>query len=61
MYCLQQKDAELQDLITRLNECEKQKEKINKEMITVRQDIDTQKVSMKSPWRPIFRYCRCIH
>lgn len=40
----EQKDAELQDLITRLNECEKQKEKINKEMITVRQDIDTQKI-----------------
>ncbi|XP_072002092.1 DNA repair protein RAD50 [Engystomops pustulosus] len=40
----EQKDAELQDLISRLNDCEKQKERINREMITVRQDIDTQKI-----------------
>ncbi|KAG9490790.1 hypothetical protein GDO78_006233 [Eleutherodactylus coqui] len=40
----EQKDAELQDLIARLNDCEQQKERINKEMITVRQDIDTQKI-----------------
>ncbi|XP_063784250.1 DNA repair protein RAD50 [Pseudophryne corroboree] len=40
----EQKETELQELITRLNDCEKQKEKINKEMITIRQDIDTQKI-----------------
>ncbi|KAM4676393.1 DNA repair protein RAD50 isoform 1-T2 [Discoglossus pictus] len=40
----EQKESELQDLVTRLNECEKQKDKINKEMVSIRQDIDTQKV-----------------
>ncbi|XP_077122070.1 DNA repair protein RAD50 isoform X2 [Ranitomeya variabilis] len=40
----EQKDSDLQDLISRLNDCEKKKENINKEMITIRQDIDTQKI-----------------
>ncbi|XP_063303490.1 DNA repair protein RAD50 [Pelobates fuscus] len=40
----EQKETELQELVTRLNECEKQKEKINKEMVSIRQDIDTQKI-----------------
>ncbi|XP_075065839.1 DNA repair protein RAD50 isoform X2 [Mixophyes fleayi] len=40
----EQKEAELQELLARLNDCEKQREKINKEMITIRQDIDTQKI-----------------
>lgn len=40
----EQKETELQDLIARLNESEKQKEVINKEMMTIRQDIDTQKI-----------------
>ncbi|XP_068133562.1 DNA repair protein RAD50 [Hyperolius riggenbachi] len=40
----EQKETELQELTTRLNDCEKQKEKIDKDMITIRQDIDTQKI-----------------
>uniref|UniRef100_A0A6I8Q165 RAD50 homolog, double strand break repair protein n=1 Tax=Xenopus tropicalis TaxID=8364 RepID=A0A6I8Q165_XENTR len=40
----EQKECELQELIARLNECEKQKEKINREMVNIRQDIDTQKI-----------------
>ncbi|XP_053575259.1 DNA repair protein RAD50 [Bombina bombina] len=40
----EQKESELQELATRLNDCEKQKDKINKEMVTIRQDIDTQKI-----------------
>ncbi|XP_075457226.1 DNA repair protein RAD50 [Ascaphus truei] len=40
----ERKETELQELVARLNEGEKQKEKINKEMVTIRQDIDTQKI-----------------
>nr|XP_033783267.1 DNA repair protein RAD50 [Geotrypetes seraphini]XP_033783268.1 DNA repair protein RAD50 [Geotrypetes seraphini]XP_033783269.1 DNA repair protein RAD50 [Geotrypetes seraphini]XP_033783270.1 DNA repair protein RAD50 [Geotrypetes seraphini] len=40
----EQKENELHELTAQLNDCEKQKEKINKEMVTIRQDIDTQKV-----------------
>ncbi|KAG8439205.1 hypothetical protein GDO86_005431 [Hymenochirus boettgeri] len=40
----EQKESELQELIGRLNESERQKEKINRDMITIRQDIDTQKI-----------------
>ncbi|XP_053319295.1 DNA repair protein RAD50 [Spea bombifrons] len=40
----EQKEAELQELSCRVNECEKQKEKTNKDMISIRQDIDTQKI-----------------
>uniref|UniRef100_A0A3B3D614 RAD50 homolog, double strand break repair protein n=1 Tax=Oryzias melastigma TaxID=30732 RepID=A0A3B3D614_ORYME len=41
---LQQKESELQETNTQLHEAEKQKERINKEMGNIRQDIDTQKV-----------------
>uniref|UniRef100_A0A3P9LDM7 RAD50 homolog, double strand break repair protein n=1 Tax=Oryzias latipes TaxID=8090 RepID=A0A3P9LDM7_ORYLA len=41
---LSQKESELQETTTQLHEAEKQKEKINKEMGNIRQDIDTQKV-----------------
>ncbi|XP_069574315.1 DNA repair protein RAD50 isoform X1 [Brachyistius frenatus] len=40
----EQKESELQETNTRLHEAEKNKEKINKEMGNIRQDIDTQKV-----------------
>ncbi|XP_037544196.1 DNA repair protein RAD50 [Nematolebias whitei] len=40
----EQKESELQETNTQLHEAEKQKEKINKEMGNIRQDIDTQKV-----------------
>uniref|UniRef100_A0A8C2ZBF5 RAD50 double strand break repair protein n=1 Tax=Cyclopterus lumpus TaxID=8103 RepID=A0A8C2ZBF5_CYCLU len=40
----EQKEAELQETNTQLHEAEKYKEKINKEMGNIRQDIDTQKV-----------------
>ncbi|XP_060911170.1 DNA repair protein RAD50 [Labrus mixtus] len=40
----EQKEAELQETNTQLHEAEKHKEKINKEMGNIRQDIDTQKV-----------------
>ncbi|XP_068959960.1 DNA repair protein RAD50 [Petaurus breviceps papuanus] len=39
-----QKEAELDKVISQLNECEKQKDKISKERETMRQDIDMQKV-----------------
>ncbi|NXF06396.1 RAD50 protein, partial [Smithornis capensis] len=39
-----QKEAELDEVNSRLAACEKQKEKISKEMEMTRQDIDTQKV-----------------
>ncbi|XP_074816588.1 DNA repair protein RAD50 isoform X2 [Natator depressus] len=39
-----QKESELDEVKTQLADCEKQKEKINKEMGTIRQDIDTQKI-----------------
>ncbi|XP_042637305.1 DNA repair protein RAD50 [Orycteropus afer afer] len=39
-----QKETELNKVITQLSECEKHKEKINKEMGIMRQDIDTQKI-----------------
>ncbi|XP_037762549.1 DNA repair protein RAD50 [Chelonia mydas] len=39
-----QKECELDEVKTQLADCEKQKEKINKEMGTIRQDIDTQKI-----------------
>ncbi|XP_043844620.1 DNA repair protein RAD50 isoform X2 [Dromiciops gliroides] len=39
-----QKEDELNKVISQLNECEKQKDKISKEMGTMRQDIDMQKV-----------------
>lgn len=41
---MQQKESELQETNTHLHEAEKNKEKINKEMGNIRQDIDTQKV-----------------
>ncbi|KAK1788005.1 hypothetical protein P4O66_016479 [Electrophorus voltai] len=40
----EQKEAELQETNTQLLEAEKQREKINKDMGNIRQDIDTQKV-----------------
>ncbi|KAM3869638.1 DNA repair protein RAD50 [Diretmus argenteus] len=40
----EQKESELQETNTQVHEAEKQKEKINKEMGNIRQDIDTQKV-----------------
>ncbi|KAM7398271.1 hypothetical protein PAMA_006262 [Pampus argenteus] len=40
----EQKESELQETNTQLYEAEKHKEKINKEMGNIRQDIDTQKV-----------------
>uniref|UniRef100_A0A671V2S4 RAD50 double strand break repair protein n=1 Tax=Sparus aurata TaxID=8175 RepID=A0A671V2S4_SPAAU len=40
----EQKESELQETNTHLHEAEKNKEKINKEMGNIRQDIDTQKV-----------------
>ncbi|KAM6984425.1 DNA repair protein RAD50 [Tautogolabrus adspersus] len=40
----EQKESELQETNTQLHEAEKYKEKINKEMGNIRQDIDTQKV-----------------
>lgn len=43
---LQQKESELQETNTQLHEAEKHKEKINKEMGNIRQDIDTQKVQL---------------
>ncbi|XP_057631650.1 DNA repair protein RAD50 isoform X2 [Chionomys nivalis] len=39
-----QKEAELNEVVAQLNDCDKHKEKINKEMGTMRQDIDTQKI-----------------
>ncbi|XP_027283327.1 DNA repair protein RAD50 isoform X2 [Cricetulus griseus] len=39
-----QKETELNEVVAQLNECDKHKEKINKEMGTMRQDIDTQKI-----------------
>lgn len=46
MFWLQQKELELQETNTQLHEAEKQKEKISKEMGSIRQDIDTQKVQL---------------
>lgn len=43
---LQQKESELQETNTQLHEADKHKEKINKEMGNIRQDIDTQKVQL---------------
>lgn len=43
----QQKESELQETNTQLHEAEKQKEKINKDMGNIRQDIDTQKVQLQ--------------
>lgn len=43
---LQLKESELQETNTQLHEAEKHKEKINKEMGNIRQDIDTQKVQV---------------
>ncbi|KAM6475112.1 DNA repair protein RAD50 isoform 2-T2 [Liasis olivaceus] len=40
----QQKESELEKVTVQLADCEEKKEKINKEMGTIRQDIDTQKV-----------------
>ncbi|KAM9847048.1 DNA repair protein RAD50 isoform 2-T2 [Aulostomus maculatus] len=40
----EQKESELQETSTQLHEAEKHKEKINKEMGNIRQDIDTQRV-----------------
>uniref|UniRef100_A0AC11EKP4 RAD50 double strand break repair protein n=1 Tax=Ovis aries TaxID=9940 RepID=A0AC11EKP4_SHEEP len=39
-----QKETELNKVIAQISECEKHKEKINKEMGIMRQDIDTQKI-----------------
>uniref|UniRef100_A0A8D2DLZ6 DNA repair protein RAD50 n=1 Tax=Sciurus vulgaris TaxID=55149 RepID=A0A8D2DLZ6_SCIVU len=39
-----QKETELNKVITQISECDKHKEKINKEMGIMRQDIDTQKI-----------------
>lgn len=44
-YFLQQKEAELQETNAQLLDAEKHWEKINKDLGTIRQDIDTQKVS----------------
>lgn len=41
----QQKEEELRDTSTQLQEAEKHKEQVNKDMGNVRQDIDTQKVT----------------
>lgn len=43
-WSLQRKELELQETDSQLHEAEKHKEKISKEMGTIRQDIDTQKV-----------------
>uniref|UniRef100_A0A3Q3R593 Zinc-hook domain-containing protein n=1 Tax=Monopterus albus TaxID=43700 RepID=A0A3Q3R593_MONAL len=43
-HCTCQKESELQETNTHLHEAEKHKEKINKEIGNIRQDIDTQKV-----------------
>ena len=48
VYCLQQKESELQETNTQLHEAEKNKDKITKEMGNIRQDIDTQKVKLHS-------------
>lgn len=48
IFHLQQKESELEEVTVELVDCEKQKEKINKEMGTIRQDIDTQKVPLSS-------------
>ncbi|XP_063148403.1 DNA repair protein RAD50 [Candoia aspera] len=40
----QQKECELEKVTVQLADCEKKKEKINKEMGTIRQDVDTQKI-----------------
>ncbi|XP_013920249.1 PREDICTED: DNA repair protein RAD50-like [Thamnophis sirtalis] len=40
----QQKESELEEVTFQVVDCEKKKEKINKEMGTIRQDIDTQKI-----------------
>ncbi|KAJ1127130.1 hypothetical protein NDU88_005533 [Pleurodeles waltl] len=40
----ERKETELEEMKTRLNECEKMKDRINKDMVTIRQDIDTQKI-----------------
>uniref|UniRef100_A0A2D4M202 Zinc-hook domain-containing protein n=1 Tax=Micrurus spixii TaxID=129469 RepID=A0A2D4M202_9SAUR len=40
----QQKESELEKVTVQLKDSEKKKEKINKEMGTIRQDIDTQKI-----------------
>lgn len=40
----QKKESELQETNNQLHEAEKHKEKVSKEMGTIRQDIDTQKV-----------------
>uniref|UniRef100_A0A8C5Q7R2 Zinc-hook domain-containing protein n=1 Tax=Leptobrachium leishanense TaxID=445787 RepID=A0A8C5Q7R2_9ANUR len=40
----EQKETELQELVTRLNESEKHKENTNTEIVSIRQDIDTQKI-----------------
>lgn len=47
---LQQKETELNKVIAQLSECDKHKEEINKEMGIMRQDIDTQKVSLFCSW-----------
>uniref|UniRef100_A0A7M4EQT0 RAD50 double strand break repair protein n=1 Tax=Crocodylus porosus TaxID=8502 RepID=A0A7M4EQT0_CROPO len=39
-----QKESELDEVKTQLADCENRKERINKEMGTIRQDIDTQKI-----------------
>ncbi|KAF3841072.1 hypothetical protein F7725_006934 [Dissostichus mawsoni] len=45
-----QKESELQETNTQLHEAEKNKDKINKEMGNIRQDIDTQKVRLPESW-----------
>lgn len=50
---LQQKETELRETSTQLHEAEKHKDKINKEMGNVRQDIDTQKVMCLPPPHPL--------
>lgn len=44
LFLSKQKETELQETNTQLHDAEKQKEKINREMGNIRQDIDTQKV-----------------
>lgn len=48
-WSLQQKEAELRETSGQLHEAEKRKEKVGKEMGTIRQDIDTQKVRRSGP------------
>lgn len=56
---LQEKESELLETNTQLHEAEKQKEKINKEMGNIRQDIDTQKVQRPPPSTSTLKLPHC--